>query len=129
MENTSVQSSQPSHRVWRVLQAHLQLSPDRDRLLQSRFRVQLRCDCCMNKIVVASRQELTTTYGLSEMKVRQIEAITLRHLKSREFKQNSDELFGFLSFSDVEDFSAVPKDAFVEFKLPLRRSLRSKKRC
>ena len=80
-------------------------------------------------MVVASRQELTTIYGLSELKVRQIEAITLKHLKSRDFKQNSEELFGFLGFEDIEDFGSAPKEAFEEFRLPLRRSLRSKKRC
>jgi len=83
MENTSVQNNAPAHRVWRILQANLQMTPARDRIINSKFRVQLRCECCLNKVVVATRQELTNVYGLSEMKVRQIEMITLRHLKSR----------------------------------------------
>lgn len=44
----------------------------------------------------------------------------------RETKTNSDDLFSFLDFSDVEDFSMPVKGAFIEFKPRLRKEKRQK---
>ncbi|CDW83638.1 UNKNOWN [Stylonychia lemnae] len=113
MEN--IQSQQNTHRIGRIIQVMIARDTSALNNLESRFRVQLRCNCCLGNILVATRTQLVSVYGLSESKVRQIEYLAIRQQRLRETKQNSDELMSFLGFSDIEDFNDVQQHEFIEY--------------
>ena len=69
----------------------------------------------MDKIVLCTRSQLISIYGISEYKLRQIEYVILRQQRLKEIKHNSDELMDFLGFNDVEDFMTVGEDIFFEY--------------
>eukprot|EP00347_Sterkiella_histriomuscorum_P001434 403372051 len=114
-EQQQAVQEQQAHRIGRIIQVMIARHNFSAHQLESRFRVQLRCNCCLNQVVVCTRSQLISIYALSENKVRQIELIALRQQKLRETKQNSDELMGFLGFDDVEDFSCPSEDAFIDY--------------
>ncbi len=59
-----------------------------------------------------NRTQLVQQFGFLESRLRQIEENAYREQKERETRENAEELWKYLDFSDIKDFTQLPADAF-----------------
>ena len=74
--------------------------------------VDFGCECCRGQELWFNRTQLVSQFGFSDQRLRQIEENAFREQKEKETRENAEELWKYLDFTDIKDFNMLPDGAF-----------------
>ena len=63
--------------------------------------IEFHCECCSSNPRWVTRTQLLQQFGFTEQKIKQIEETAIREQKERETRENAEDLWKYLDFTDI----------------------------